>query len=173
MSRFKPDMYKKNIYDIDYKKLKNLGIRILVFDFDNTIVEGGNHIVSEKLKELFIELKKTFEIYIISNTLNKSKIDSFASACGVSYVYDARKPSLKGYKQVARFNNIEKNKICMIGDQLITDILGAKRMGFFSILVDPINLNEWIGTRINRVLEKIIFKKLYKKYKIEKGKYYD
>ena len=61
----------------------------------------------------------------------------------------------------------------MIGDQLITDIWGAKRMGFFSILVDPINLNEWFGTRINRFLEKIIFKKLYKKYKIEKGSYYD
>ena len=173
MSIFKPDMYKNNIYEIDYKKLKKIGIKILVFDFDNTIVEAGNHVVSDKLKELFIELKKTFEVYIISNTLNKPKIDKFASSCGVSYVYDARKPSLKGYKQVARFNDIEKNKICMIGDQLITDIWGAKRMGFFSILVDPINLNEWFGTRINRFLEKIIFKKLYKKYKIEKGKYYD
>ena len=173
MDRFKPDMYKKNIYDINYDKLKKNGIKILVFDFDNTIVEAGNHVISDSLKKLFNKLKKDFEVFIISNTLNVAKIDKFANECGVSYVYDARKPSSKGFKQVERLEDVKKDNICMIGDQLITDIWGAKRMGFFCVLVEPINNREWLGTKINRMFEKIIFKRLYKKYKIEKGCYYD
>ena len=38
MAIFKPDIYKKNIFDIDYLKLKKDGIKCLVFDLDNTCV---------------------------------------------------------------------------------------------------------------------------------------
>ena len=38
MQNFIPDMYQKSIYDIDYKKLKEKGIKCLLFDLDNTLV---------------------------------------------------------------------------------------------------------------------------------------
>lgn len=173
MSKFKPDMYKESIYDIDYNKLKRQGIKILIYDFDNTIVENGNHVVSKKLKNLFTSLKKDFDVFIISNTLRKSKIDKFAKECNVLYVMDARKPFARGYKKVKSLEKVNGNEICMIGDQLMTDILGAKRMGFYTVLVKPIKMNENIFTLFNRFLELFIFKKLNKKYGIKKGKYYD
>lgn len=173
MSRFKPDMYKKSIYDIDYKKLKELGIKVLVFDFDNTIVENGNHIVTKELKDLFDNLKKDFMVFIISNTLNKIKIDKFAKECDVLYVMAACKPLSRGFRKVKQLEKVKKKEICMIGDQLVTDIWGSKRMGFFSVLVEPIKLNEIIFTKFNRFIEIFLFKKLEKKYGIKKGCYYD
>ncbi len=173
MIKFKPDMYKDNIYDINYKKLKKHGIKILIYDFDNTIVENGNHVVDDKLKKLFSDLKNNFDVFIISNTLRKSKIDKFAKECGVLYVMDARKPFARGYKKVKNLEEVNSNEICMIGDQLMTDILGAKRMGFYTVLVKPIKMNENIFTLFNRFLELFIFRRLNKKYGIKKGNYYD
>ena len=57
----------------------------------------------------------------------------------------------------------------MIGDQLITDIWGANRMDYFSILIDPISKKEWPLTKFNRVLEGLVFKRINKK----RGSYYD
>ena len=38
MKRIIPDMYKKNIYEINYEKLKKMGKKYLFFDLDNTII---------------------------------------------------------------------------------------------------------------------------------------
>ena len=58
MSRFVPTMYKKNIFEIDYEKLKKENVKVLLFDFDNTIIEKGNYVVSKKIVTLFNKLKK-------------------------------------------------------------------------------------------------------------------
>ena len=57
----------------------------------------------------------------------------------------------------------------MIGDQLLTDVLGGNRMNYYTILIDPINYNEIIFTKINRVFERVILNMV----KVERGEYYD
>ena len=53
----------------------------------------------------------------------------------------------------------------MIGDQILTDIIGANRLGIKSILVNPIKRKtDHVFTRINRKLEKYIINKIIKKY---------
>jgi hypothetical protein len=47
----------------------------------------------------------------------------------------------------------------VIGDQLLTDILGGKRMGMFTILVDPIDEREFIGTKVMRWIEGVLFRR--------------
>ena len=49
MNKFIPNMYKKSIFDIDYNLLKKKKIKVLLFDFDNTIIEKGNHTIEKKL----------------------------------------------------------------------------------------------------------------------------
>ena len=67
-------------------------------------------------------------------------------------------------------NNLKKENIAAIGDQLFTDILGANKMNITSILVEPISKNESIFTKLNRAREN----RLIKKYNIiEKGNYYE
>lgn len=171
--RFKPDIYQKSIYTIPYQKLKKMGIEIIVYDFDNTIVEKNKYQVTKELKELLDKLKQDFKVIVISNTLNKNKISYFCKECNLEYVMNAKKPFKFGYNKVKDLTHTNASKICMVGDQLLTDIWGAKRQGYHAILVDPIHEKELIFTKANRIIENIIFKKLKKHFEIERGKYYD
>ena len=168
MSKFKPNMYVKNIFEIDYKKLKDRDIKVLLFDFDNTIIEKGNNVIDKKTLKFLNSLKSNFIIYVVSNSLNKSKLNLVCSKLDLPYIGNARKPFKSGYKKL-KFKNIKNEQIAMIGDQLITDVWGANKIGYFSILIDPITNNEHIWTKVNRVFERIIQKKNH----IEIGKYYD
>lgn len=170
MKRFIPNIYKKSIFEINYKKLKEQNIKVLLFDFDNTIIEKGNIIVNKKTITLFNKLKKDFLIYVVSNSLNTKKLNIVCKKLEIPFIGNSRKPLKKGYKKL-KFKGIKNNQIAMIGDQLITDIWGANRMGYISILIDPMTNNELIWTKITRVLEKIVFKINNKK--IERGNYYD
>lgn len=170
MDRFVPNIYKKNIFDINYEKLKKQNIKVLLYDFDNTIIEKGNSVVSEKTINLINKLKEDFLIYVVSNSLNNNKLNTVCKKLEIPYIGDSRKPLKRGYKRL-NFKKIKNNQIAMIGDQLITDIWGANRMGYISILIDPITNNELVLTKFNRILENIILKT--NKEKIERGNYYD
>ncbi len=168
MSRFMPDMYYKSILDIDYPKLKKNGIKVLLFDFDDTIIPHKVYDLDEEYIKTLKKIKKDFKVYIISNSFNKNKLSTLCTKIGVPYVGKSLKPLGHGYRKLKLKE--EAKSIAMIGDQLITDIWGSKRRGYVGILVDPINpATEVLPTKINRKIEDIIIKKL-KKFK--RGEYY-
>ena len=168
MINLKPDMYKKDVYSINYKKLKKLGIKVLLFDFDNTLIEMGNYDISKKTIQLFNELRSDFIIYVVSNSIHVSKLKKVTDKLEVPYIKDSRKPFKKGFKKL-KLKSIQNSEIAMIGDQIMTDVLGGKRMNYFTVLVDPINYNEMLFTKINRLLEK----REFKKNNMKRGGYYD
>lgn len=170
MSRFIPKMYKKSIFEINYGKLKKNGIKVLLFDFDNTLIEKGNYEIGDKTITFIEKLKKDFIIYVVSNSLNDKKLNYVCKKLSIPYIGNSKKPFSYGYKRLA-FRSIKNEEVAMIGDQLITDVWGANRMGYYSILVDPMIEKELVFTKINRGLEKIIYKK--NKKDIQRGKYYD
>ena len=67
-NKFIPDIYEETVFDVDYIKLYESGIRLILTDLDNTLVSYKDDVVSEKLLSWFNERKKEgFEIMIISN----------------------------------------------------------------------------------------------------------
>ena len=48
---YKPAIYTKDVLSINYKKLKDQGIRGIIFDIDNTIVKCKDKYPNEKIKE--------------------------------------------------------------------------------------------------------------------------
>ena len=68
---------------------------------------------------------------------------------------------------------LKYHEITAIGDQLLTDIYGANRVGITSILINPIGEQEKWCTKINRFFEGFVYRKLRKKGLLEKGEYYD
>ncbi len=165
---FIPDMYKKDIFSINYNKLKTKGIKVLLFDFDNTLIEKGNYEIKKETVELFKKIKKNFNIYVVSNSIHKSKLRKICDKLEVPYIKGSIKPFKRGFKKL-KLGGIKTSETAMIGDQVLTDVLGSKRMNYFSILIDPINYDEWLLTRLNRVVENIIMKK----NKMKRGSYYD
>lgn len=170
---YKPDMYQNTIYNIDYKKLKSCGIKCLLFDLDNTIVPVNIKKPSRKLKDFVERLKDMgFKIIIISNS-SRNRLSQFKKILEVDCAASARKPSLKKYKKILSEFKYNESDVAAIGDQLVTDIYGGNKAGIFTVLVDPISKYELVWTKINRIKEKFIIRKLEKNKLFKRGKYYE
>lgn len=166
-----PKMYQKNVKNINYRKLKDKGIKCLIFDLDNTIALIDQDLITDETKKLLTDLKKNFTIVIISNNVEK-RVKKYADSLGCSYVYKACKPFSKGFRRIKKKYNFKNNEMAMIGDQLITDIMGANLFKAYSILVDPMAKKDLKISYFNRFIEKQVFKKYKKKGIMNKGEYY-
>lgn len=167
---YKPAIYTKDVLSINYKKLKDQGIRGIIFDIDNTIVKCKDKYPNEKIKKLIKELKNNqFEVFIITNAL-KQRALRIGNELNTKTYYLSMKPSSKNYQKLMLENNLKSSELVAIGDQIYTDIKGANKLNIKSILVDPLSKNESIITKINRLKEN----NLIKKHKIiERGSYYE
>ena len=172
-NKFLPDIYVKSVYKINYDKLKNSGIKCLIFDLDNTLTPISLNKPSKRLKDLFTKLKTMgFKCIILSNS-PKKRVEPFKNALAVDSGYSSRKPGNRKYIKVMNNYNFVPNEIAAIGDQLITDIYGANKMGFTSVLVNPMGRRDFVISTFNRFAEKIIFNTFRKRELFLRGKYYD
>ena len=110
---------------------------------------------------------------IIMSNANKSRVRPFKEGLNVDSSYNSHKPLKKKYKKIMEIYNFKDNEIACIGDQLLTDIYGANKMGFLSILVNPISDRELFITKINRIFERKILKKLAHQGLFKLGEYYE
>lgn len=153
--RFYPDRYVASAYVIDFEELYKEGYRGVIFDIDNTLVPHGAP-ADERAIQLFVKLRLIgFSTCAISNN-QEPRVKPFCDKVGSPYVYDAHKPSTKNYKKAMRIMNTNAENTLFIGDQLFTDVWGAKRTGIASILVHPIHPKEEIQIVLKRYLEKIV-----------------
>lgn len=163
LKTFYPDDYVASTYVIPFETLYEQGYRGLIFDIDNTLVTHGAPADDRALK-LFERLKKIgFSCCLLSNNKEK-RVASFNQEIGVHYIYDAHKPSVKNYEKAMRMMGTTRKDTIFIGDQLFTDVWGAKRAGIRNILVKPIHPKEEIQIVLKRQLEKIVLRS-YKKQK--------
>ena len=152
---FFPDRYVASTYVIDFEKLYEEGIRGLIFDIDNTLVPHGAP-ADKRAIALFKRLKDIgFKCCLISNN-QEPRVAMFNEPIQVDYVYDAHKPSTKNYKKAMEIMHTDTSNTIFIGDQLFTDVWGAKRAGIHNILVKPIHPKEEIQIVLKRYLEKIV-----------------
>ncbi|MCI9420098.1 MAG: YqeG family HAD IIIA-type phosphatase [Eubacterium sp.] len=166
--KFFPDETVSSTYEIDFESLYEEGFRGILFDIDNTLVEHGMDANSQAV-ELFGRLKKIgFECCLISNN-KKKRVSSFNQQIGAHMVFDAHKPSRKNYFYAMELMGTDKDNTLFVGDQLFTDIWGAKRSGIRNILVKPISKKEEIQIVIKRVFEKIILSEYRSKKKRKKA----
>ena len=157
---FFPDEYVASTYVIPFEKLYEEGYRGLIFDIDNTLVMHGAP-ADERAKNLFVRLKMIgFDCCLLSNN-QEPRVKMFNDAVQVHYIYDAHKPSTKNYEKAMKIMKTDRSNTLFIGDQLFTDVWGAKRTGIRNILVKPIHPQEEIQIVLKRKLD--FYKKSKKK----------
>ena len=153
--KFYPNMYMDSTYVIDFEKLYEEGIRGLIFDIDNTLVEHGVP-ANDRAIALFERLRGIgFKTCLISNN-KEPRVKPFAQAVNSQYVFKANKPSRKNYRKAMEYMGTDGTNTVFVGDQLFTDVYGANRCGIKSILVKPIHPKEEIQIVLKRKLEKIV-----------------
>ena len=155
LEKFYPDAWVDSTYQIDFDRLYERGYRGLIFDIDNTLVPHGAP-ADDRAKALFAHLKKLgFFCCLLSN--NKlQRVEMFNRDVQVSFIENAHKPSGKNYRRACSLMRTSPDETLFIGDQLFTDVYGARRCGMANVLVKPIHPKEEIQIVLKRYLEKIV-----------------
>lgn len=167
MKMFYPDEYMKSTYEIPFEEMYKDGIRGVLFDVDNTLVPHGAP-ADDKAKKLFKDLENLGMKYCLISNNKEKRVKSFNEEIGAPYIYDAHKPSRKNYRKAMEIMGTNEGNTAFVGDQLFTDVWGAKRTGMKSILVMPINPKEEIQIVLKRYVEKVVLHYYIKNKKLEK-----
>ena len=155
LQQFYPDHEADSAYGIDYKTLYRKGYRGIIFDIDNTLVPHGAP-SDKRAEKLFEGLKKMgFQCCLLSNN-QYQRVSSFNEKIQVHFIENAHKPSRKNYLKAMELMGTKIENTLFVGDQLFTDVYGAKRVGIHNILVKPIHPKEEIQIVLKRKLEKIV-----------------
>lgn len=166
-----PNMYASSVYSINYKLL-NKKYKNLIFDLDNTLLPVGKIEVNEELVNLFQKIGKDFNICLVSNN-SKERVLPVAKILETGYLYKAGKPKKEAFDKALILLDATKENTAVIGDQMLSDIKGANEYGLFSVMVEPISNIHDFKTKTNRVLQKIMIKKLEKKGIFKEKEFYD
>lgn len=167
-----PDSYYASIYDIDYDLLMKQKIDTILFDIDNTITKVDDLNVPQETINLFENLKtKNFKLLIFSNN-HVERAQPISKILDVKMLADAGKPQKEAYDKALKILDSKKENTVAIGDQILSDIVGAKKYVIKSILVDQLSEENNIQTGMAQKLQKIMIYKLTKMNLLEKGKYY-
>jgi len=160
-----PNLYLPSVKEITEEVLNTNQIKGLILDVDNTLVDLDRNLI-EGAKLWCENLKnKGISFCILSNTNKKDKVEKVSKELGMPYLYFAKKPFKEGFIKAKEMLNLDNKNIAVVGDQIFTDIVGANRVGMFSILVEPIDERDiWI-TKVKRPFEKLVINRYVKKGK--------
>lgn len=155
LSTFYPDKEAESAYAIDYEMLFDKGYRGIIFDIDNTLVPHGAP--ADKRAVAFFErlYQIGFQTIVLSNN-KELRVKSFAERVHSKYIFKAGKPGNAGYIRAMKEMGTTTKNTVFVGDQLFTDVWGAKRVGILNYLVKPIHPKEEIQIVLKRYLEKIV-----------------
>lgn len=163
---FFPDEFVDSAYDIDYEALYNEGYRGIIYDIDNTLVPHDAP-ADERAVKLFARLSDIgFSCLVLSNN-KEHRVKSFADDVGAMYIHKAGKPGRTGYIAAMDKLKSDRDSTIFIGDQLFTDVWGAKRAGIRNILVRQIDKKEEIQIILKRILERLVMY-FYRRSRIER-----
>ncbi|WP_078390918.1 YqeG family HAD IIIA-type phosphatase [Shouchella patagoniensis] len=165
-SQLLPNQYVKSIYDIDLDALKNRGIRAVITDLDNTLVEWHREEATPEVKNWFTKLEETgLNVTIVSNNTEK-RVKAFCDPEQKIFIHGAKKPSRKAFRKACKQMDVRTDEAVVIGDQIFTDVLGGNRAGLFTILVVPVAKTDGWMTQLNRRMERIVLRWMKKKGQI-------
>ncbi|GGP12542.1 YqeG family HAD IIIA-type phosphatase [Oceanobacillus neutriphilus] len=162
-SKFLPDEQIDQIFDLKPETLKKKGIKGIITDLDNTLVAWDVKDATPDVISWFKTMEENdIKVTIISNN-NQERVTVFSEPLGTPFVFSARKPLSRAFKTVARQMELKKEEILVVGDQLLTDVLGGNIAGFYTVLVVPVVQTDGKITKINRLIERKILKRMQNK----------
>ena len=150
-----PDNEVDTAYEISYEDLFTKGYRGVIFDIDNTLVPHGAP-ADQRAIAFFERLHQMgFQTMLLSNN-KEPRVKMFADRVESEYIYKAGKPGKSGYERAMERMRTEPKSTIFVGDQLFTDVWGAKKTGIITYLVKPIHPKEEIQIVLKRYLEKVV-----------------
>lgn len=164
MSLFKPTYAVRSILEITPDALKKRGIKALVLDVDNTLATHNSPEPAIGVPAWIREMKRAkIKLLIVSNN-NAERVKPFAEKLDLHFVPDGAKPLPMGFNRAVKEMGLHRSRVCAVGDQIFTDILGANLAGIRSVFVKPIEAETSLPFKFKRAIEKPLLPKKYDKF---------
>lgn len=163
MKKFMPDRHVKSILHIEPEELKAHQIKGIITDLDNTLVAWYEPSATPNLIEWFKSMEDAGILVTVVSNNNEQRVRSFCEPLNIPFISMAKKPLTRAFQRAIREMGLVKEDVVVIGDQLMTDVLGGNRLGVHTILVVPVAMTDGWMTKINRRIERFILGKMRKK----------
>jgi len=130
----------------------------MIIDLDNTLVAYRAAAVAPEVA-MWVQsaLSRGFRLVLVSNNWSE-RVATFGAQIGVPVVPSAMKPLPLAFLRALRVLGTPRSATAVVGDQLFTDVLGAKLLGMHTILTEPISEHGFITTRAMRVVERALLR---------------
>ena len=130
-----------SVTHISPSELAAKGVRLVLADLDNTLVPYHVTEPSPEVAAWAAELaEQGIQLFLLSNSRKPDRPGRYAKRLDIPYLGHAGKPRTAGFEQAMARMGRTAGQTAMVGDQIFTDILGARRMGILALLVEPIQL---------------------------------
>lgn len=145
---FLPTVMAESVTQLTPEYLQSRGIRLLMLDFDNTVVPYTTSTPTEEMDAwLRSMLASEVKLCVVSNS-HKDRVKIFCAGYDLPCITHAKKPFSKGIRECLERYGLSPEVCALAGDQIFTDTLGANGVGCASILVKAIdNHNIWLKLR--------------------------
>ena len=150
-----PNQHVDHVWDIDLENLKKQNFSTLVIDLDETILANSQRNLSLNHLNWLQKCKDIgFKIFILSNNRSKKRVQLAAQQVDCIGLYMAMKPFTFSIHQLQKSYQFDFNQSIIIGDQVFKDVVLARWLNVYSILVNPITKPKKIIARIQYSIEK-------------------
>lgn len=163
MRLIRPHEEKGSLRDVDFRQLWTKGFRAILFDLDNTLCRWRSGEFPRPTLTLLRRLhEQGFKIAVLTNARlpQDSPVRSALAALGIPLLERARKPLPFGFRRALRLLGAKPTEAVVIGDQLLTDVLGGRLAGLYTVLVPPLSKHEARRTKLNRILERLLGRRI-------------
>ena len=146
---FLPTVIVERVTQLTPELLKEMGVQLLMLDFDNTIVPYTTN-EPTGVMENWLKMMRSSDIQlcVVSNS-KRDRVKIFCQKYGLDCITHAKKPFSRGIRECLNKYGIPAENCALAGDQIYTDTLGANGVGVKSILVKAIdNHNFWLKARL-------------------------
>jgi HAD superfamily phosphatase (TIGR01668 family) len=163
LRHFSPSASLERVEDVDLQALRDQGKTLVLLDVDNTLLPWRAYEFPQSVLEWIQRGRRLgMQFCILSNTRHPERLEKLSKTLDVPFIRAKFKPSRQMYRMALEKYGVRPDQAVMIGDQLLTDVLGANRSGIDAFWIRPIGSREFIGTRlfsrnVERVLGKFLF----------------
>jgi len=120
------------------EELQARGIRGLILDVDDTIVDYWSREIPLDILTWLEIMRTDYAIWLVSNNTSRRRISRIAAQVDLPYIHRAGKPSRRALRQVLAETQLVPSQVAMVGDRLFTDVIAGNRLGLFTIWVEPV-----------------------------------
>jgi HAD superfamily phosphatase (TIGR01668 family) len=159
LSKLTPNQIVRNLQDVDLDDLAARGIRALLIDLDNTLCPWKSSDPSPACVDWVRRARERFGVCIVSNSVRPKRLRRVAEFLQIRSVGRwglGRKPFSGGILAALRELEVEPSEAAMLGDQVMTDVLGGNRLGLYTVWVLPLEFSEFFGTKPSRLIEMML-----------------